>query len=81
MRFKAGFITRKLLLHTPRSQKGRRCLCNSLLASIGLAQIHTNGEIEPPILTAGDQVASIASFLKPGEKTYSAKQVLDALLA
>ncbi len=60
---------------------GRRCLCNSLLASIGLAQIHPSGEIEPPIITAGDQVTTIASFLKPGEKTYSAKQVLNALLA
>lgn len=61
--------------------EGRRCLCNSLLASIGLAQIHPKGEIEPPIITAGDQVKTIATFLKPWQKTYSAKQVLDALLS
>lgn len=65
----------------PDETEGRRCLCNSLLASIGLGQIHPNGQIEAPILTAGDQVANIADFLKPGEKTYTAKQVLDALLA
>ena len=61
--------------------EGRRCLCNSLLSSIGLGQVLTDGTTEPPIITAGDQVKSIAHFLKPWQKTYSAKQVVDALLA
>lgn len=60
---------------------GRRCLCNSLLASIGLGQVHPNGAKEPPILTAGDQVADVGSFIKPGQTTYSSAQVIEALLA
>ena len=60
---------------------GRRCLCNSLLASVGLGQIHGETENEKPILTAGDQVENIAAFLKPGSTTYTAAEVLDQLLA
>ena len=60
---------------------GRRCLCNSLLASIGLGQIHGGTENEKPILTAGDQVEHVAAFLKPGATTYTASEVIHALLA
>ena len=60
---------------------GRRCLCNSLLASVGLGQIHGETENEKPIVTAGDQVENIAAFLKPGSTTYTAAEVLDQLLA
>lgn len=61
--------------------EGRRCLCNSLLSSIGLGQVLAEDKTEPPIITAGDQVKNIAAFLKPWERTYTAKQVVDALLS
>ena len=61
--------------------QGRKCVCNGLLATIGLGQVLTNGAIEPPLLTAGDDVVNIGRFLKPGHQTYTAKDVIDALLA
>ena len=60
---------------------GRKCVCNGLVATIGLGQVLAGGAIEPPLLTAGDDVVNIGQFLKPGHKTYTAKDVIDALLA
>jgi len=61
--------------------EGRKCVCNGLVATIGLGQVLTGGKIEPPLLTAGDDVINIGQFLKLGRKTYTAKDVIDALLA
>ncbi len=58
---------------------GRKCVCNGLLSTIGLGQIR-KGVAEPPLITAGDEVKDIAQFLKQGMTTYSADDVLDALL-
>lgn len=66
---------------SPDEVSGRRCLCNSLLASIGLGQQQPGMEKEPPIITAGDQVTQIASFLKPWGRTYPASEVIKQLLA
>ncbi len=60
---------------------GRRCLCNSLLASVGLGQVQGDKGQEKPILTAGDQVATISKFLKPWARTYTAAEVIEQLLA
>jgi NAD(P)H-dependent flavin oxidoreductase YrpB (nitropropane dioxygenase family) len=60
---------------------GRKCVCNGLLATIGLGQVRGGGTSEPPLITAGDDVAEIAAFLKPGRDRYSAADVLDRLLA
>lgn len=59
---------------------GRKCVCNGLVATAGFGQVLPSG-IEPPLLTAGDDVVNISRFLKPGKQTYSAKDVIDALLA
>ena len=59
---------------------GRKCLCNGLLATIGLGQIRANGEPEPPILTAGDDAARLARFLHPGG-AYTAAEVIRYLLS
>lgn len=58
---------------------GRRCLCNALMANVGLAQARGNGEHEPPLLTSGDDLRTIADFLQ-GRSRYSADEVLDYLL-
>ncbi len=60
---------------------GRRCLCNGLLATIGLGQIRGDGTVEPALLTAGDDVAGIVRFLGEGATSYSAGDVLDHLLS
>jgi nitronate monooxygenase len=59
---------------------GRKCLCNGLLANIGLSQWR-HGERERPLVTAGDDVAAIARFLPPGAVEYTAADVLRCLLA
>ena len=59
--------------------RGRKCVCNGLLANIGLGQIH-RGELERPLITSGDDVATVARFLKPDARSYSASDVIEYLL-
>jgi nitronate monooxygenase len=59
---------------------GRKCVCNGLMANIGLGQTQRDGAIEKPLITSGDDVADVARFLKPGETTYSAGDVIDYLM-
>jgi NAD(P)H-dependent flavin oxidoreductase YrpB (nitropropane dioxygenase family) len=58
---------------------GRQCLCNSLMANIGMPQVRDGGQLEPPLLTSGDDLRSIAAFLA-GRTHYSAEDVIEALL-
>ncbi len=60
--------------------KGRKCLCNALLANIGHAQPRGKGEEEAPLLTSGDDLMSLGAFLK-GRDSYTAKDVIDYLLS
>ncbi len=60
--------------------EGRQCVCNGLTATIGLAQIRPGGEVDLPLITAGNDVAHIASFLRPGHNSYSAADVVGRLL-
>ncbi len=66
---------------TAEDTEGRKCICNGLLATVGLGQKRSDGSTEPPIMTAGNEVANIAHFLKPGADSYSAGDVINALLA
>jgi nitronate monooxygenase len=59
---------------------GRKCLCNGLMANIGLPQRRGHGYVEPPLLTAGDDLAHLARLVPHGERAYSAGDVLDYLL-
>jgi nitronate monooxygenase len=59
---------------------GRKCLCNSLMANVGLGQIHLDGTPEPMLVTSGDEVAHVAQFLAPGADSYSAADVIRYLL-
>jgi NAD(P)H-dependent flavin oxidoreductase YrpB (nitropropane dioxygenase family) len=61
--------------------QGRKCLCNGLLANIGLNQVRSEVEQELALMTAGDDVAQVAQFLKPGCDSYTAADVLRRLLA
>jgi len=60
---------------------GRKCICNGLMATVGLGQMRADGTAEPPILTAGNEVSNLARFLKPGADSYSAADVVTALLS
>jgi nitronate monooxygenase len=55
---------------------GKKCLCNALLANIGLNQIKENGEVEGILVTSGDDVKDVARFLAPNADTYSAADVI-----
>jgi nitronate monooxygenase len=59
---------------------GRKCVCNGLLSAVAYAQVRRSGEVEPPLVTAGDEAAQVHRFLKPGRDSYCADDVLDALL-
>ncbi|MDR3772118.1 MAG: nitronate monooxygenase [Terracidiphilus sp.] len=60
---------------------GRKCLCNALMANIGHAQTRKDGVVEPALVTVGDDLNTIASFLAPGRDTYSAADVVRSLLS
>ncbi len=59
--------------------EGRRCLCNALTANIGHAQVRATGETEPPLLTSGDDLGTISTFLA-GRTSYTAAAVISYLL-
>lgn len=59
---------------------GRKCVCNGLLATIGLAQKRKDGSVELPLITCGNDVVNLWKYLVPGETSYSAAQVIDYLL-
>lgn len=60
--------------------KGRKCLCNALMADIGLGQVRPDGRVEQPLITAGDEVEVVRQFLAPGATSYSALDVIRVLL-
>jgi NAD(P)H-dependent flavin oxidoreductase YrpB (nitropropane dioxygenase family) len=63
----------------PEETPGRQCLCNALLATIGLGQLRGDGAVEPPLLTSGDEVVHLAAFLG-GRTHYTAADVVRWLL-
>ena len=58
---------------------GRMCLCNALLATIGLGQAREEGTVEPPLLTSGDDLTNLAEFLG-GRTSYTAADAMRWLL-
>jgi len=60
---------------------GRKCLCNALLANIGHAQVRKDQSVEPPLITVGDDLNTVAQFLAPGRTSYGAADVVASLLS
>jgi nitronate monooxygenase len=60
---------------------GRKCLCNALMANIGHQQTRKDGSLEPPLVTVGDDLNTVAQFLAPGRTSYSAADVIKSLLS
>jgi nitronate monooxygenase len=58
---------------------GRKCLCNGLMANIGFGQQQKNDYAEKPLITSGDDLASVLKFLKNGGLEYSASEVVQYL--
>ena len=59
---------------------GRKCICNGLAATVGLAQVRSKSSVELPIVTAGDDISLLAQFIPPGRDSYSAADVIRQLL-
>ena len=64
----------------PAATAGRKCLCNGLLANIGLPQVRSRGYVEQPLITAGNDIARVRRFLQGSGSSYSAAEVIDYLL-
>ncbi len=59
---------------------GRKCLCNGLMANIGLNQVRHDGTVEKALVTSGDDIGKILKFLRGDKEFYSAMEVVEYLL-
>jgi len=59
---------------------GRKCLCNGLLANIGLAKRQKYDYVEEPLVTAGDDINQIRNLIKSEDDSYTAGDVINYLL-
>jgi nitronate monooxygenase len=64
----------------PSQTTGRICLCNSLCASAGIGQLR-QGQVEPQLITIGDDLDAIRESLLAGRESYTAADVITRLLA
>ena len=61
---------------------GRKCICNALVANVGMGQVRPDGWHEPPLVTCGDEVSKISRFAAVDEAdVYHASDVIEHLLA
>lgn len=60
--------------------EGRQCLCNGLVATIGLGQRRPRGAVEPPIVTIGQDL-DFLRHIAPDGKEYDAETVVRWLSA
>lgn len=64
---------------------GRKCLCNALLANVGMPQVRGTGAVELPLVTCGDDLLTVARVLDraaaPTKGEYSAASAIDYLLS
>ena len=60
---------------------GRKCLCNGLVANVGMPQPLADGTTEPCLITLGDDFSEVGRFCPAGSVDYTAADVVRALLA
>ncbi len=58
----------------------RKCLCNALMADVGLAQVRKRGSTELPLVTSGDDLQAVLPLIG-ADASYGAGDVLRYLLA
>jgi nitronate monooxygenase len=59
---------------------GRKCLCNALMANIGLSQIRPLGYVERALVTSGNDLVGLTRFLPSHGLSYTAADVVAKLL-
>lgn len=60
--------------------RGRKCVCNALIANVGHAQTRAGRHVEPGLATIGEDLSAIPRFLAPGSADYTASDVIDVLM-
>lgn len=65
----------------PAETDGRKCLCNALVANIGLEQVDADGYRELPLVTAGSDLHQLDPFLDTEDGTFTAEEVVAYMLA
>ena len=60
---------------------GRKCLCNCLLADIGLQQIQKDGSVESGMVTTGDDLQCVQQFFVGKAASYPAATVVSTLMS
>nr|WP_255621951.1 nitronate monooxygenase [Tessaracoccus sp. OS52] len=60
---------------------GRKCLCNALMANIGLGQLRKRGYQEPPAVTLGQDLAGAEVLAARYPDGWTARQALEWLLS
>jgi NAD(P)H-dependent flavin oxidoreductase YrpB (nitropropane dioxygenase family) len=59
--------------------EGRKCICNGLVATVGMGQMRDDGR-ELPILTSGDELMRLGKFLQ-GRTSHTASDVIEYVLS
>lgn len=59
--------------------EGRKCLCNALVANIGLPTVYKSGYIEHTLITAGDTIKKLREFIKEGTDSISVAEIIAIL--
>jgi len=65
----------------PAETEGRKCLCNALLANVGVGRTLPDGGLEKPLLTVGACFNQLRELVQRWGENYSAANVLEFLLA
>ncbi len=73
----AGFLAKG---GKPEELIGRKCLCNALVANVGMPQVLANGSTEPCLITLGDDWQNIGRFCTMENPEFSAADVIKTLL-
>jgi NAD(P)H-dependent flavin oxidoreductase YrpB (nitropropane dioxygenase family) len=63
----------------PRQSRGAKCLCNALMADIGLGQLRPDGRIELPLITIGSDLDGPRRLKEMYPSGWSAKNAVDFL--
>ena len=58
----------------------KKCLCNALMANVGMAQHRIDGYVEPPLITLGSDQSGEKELLQRYPHGWSARQVMDYLV-
>lgn len=60
--------------------EGSKCLCNGLMANVGLGQTRGTGYTEPPLITLGADLSGLMEMLKAYPEEWSAAEAVRYLL-